>query len=113
MDLVIENRIIRNRALGRLVSDLLLTVLLTIGAILVDTALLRLLFIISLIFCASDIGYSARQFMQARKHLQNLPIKTKLETAEDRFDELERLKRRDMVTPEEYAVKRQEILKDL
>jgi hypothetical protein len=32
---------------------------------------------------------------------------------EDRLDELERLKRRDMVTPEEYAVKRQEILKDL
>jgi len=34
-------------------------------------------------------------------------------TAEDRLDELERLKRRDMVTPEEYAAKRQEILKDL
>ena len=34
-------------------------------------------------------------------------------TCEDRLDELERLKRRDMVTPEEYAAKRQEILKDL
>jgi len=34
-------------------------------------------------------------------------------TVEDRLDELERLKRRDMVTPEEYAAKRQEILKDL
>jgi hypothetical protein len=32
---------------------------------------------------------------------------------EDRLEELERLKRRDMVTPEEYAAKRQEILKDL
>jgi hypothetical protein len=32
---------------------------------------------------------------------------------EDRLDELERLKRRDMVTPEEYTAKRQEILKDL
>jgi len=32
---------------------------------------------------------------------------------EDRLDELERLKRRDMVTPAEYAAKRQEILKDL
>lgn len=32
---------------------------------------------------------------------------------EDRLDELERLKRRDMVTPEEYAAKRAEILKDL
>jgi len=37
----------------------------------------------------------------------------KLRTVEDRLDELERLKRRDMVTPEEYAAKRQEILKDL
>jgi hypothetical protein len=34
-------------------------------------------------------------------------------SAEDRLDELERLKRRDMVTAEEYAAKRQEILKDL
>ncbi len=32
---------------------------------------------------------------------------------EDRLDELELLKRRDMVTPEEYTAKRQEILKDL
>jgi hypothetical protein len=36
-----------------------------------------------------------------------------LRSVEDRLDELERLKRRDMVTPEEYAAKRQEILKDL
>jgi hypothetical protein len=36
-----------------------------------------------------------------------------LASVEDRLDELERLKRRDMVTPEEYAAKRQEILKDL
>jgi hypothetical protein len=35
------------------------------------------------------------------------------QSIEDRLDELERLKRRDMVTPEEYAAKRQEILKDL
>jgi len=34
-------------------------------------------------------------------------------SVEDRLDELERLKRRDMVTPEEYGTKRQEILKDL
>jgi hypothetical protein len=38
---------------------------------------------------------------------------SRLQKAEDRLDELERLKRRDMVTPEEYAAKRQEILKDL
>jgi hypothetical protein len=37
----------------------------------------------------------------------------KVRSVEDRLDELERLKRRDMVTPEEYAAKRQEILKDL
>ncbi len=37
----------------------------------------------------------------------------KAQSTEDRLDELERLKRRDMVTPEEYAAKRQEILKDL
>jgi hypothetical protein len=40
-------------------------------------------------------------------------IAANLRRAEDRLDELERLKRRDMVTPEEYAAKRQEILKDL
>jgi len=34
-------------------------------------------------------------------------------TVEDRLDKLERLKRCDMVTPKEYATKRQEILKDL
>jgi hypothetical protein len=34
-------------------------------------------------------------------------------SVEDRLDELERLKRRDMVTPEEYTAKWQEILKDL
>jgi len=37
----------------------------------------------------------------------------KEQRTEDRLDELERLKRRDMITPEEYATKRQEILKDL
>jgi hypothetical protein len=40
-------------------------------------------------------------------------IPDKTQSSENRLDELERLKRRDMVTPEEYAVKRQEILKDL
>jgi hypothetical protein len=37
----------------------------------------------------------------------------KKKDVEDRLDELERLKRREMVTPEEYVAKRQEILKDL
>ena len=40
-------------------------------------------------------------------------LPTKERSVEDRLDELERLKRRDMVTPEEYAAKRHEILKDL
>ena len=47
-----------------------------------------------------------------RKGPPPLPRKQTL-SVEDRLDELERLKRRDMVTPEEYAAKRQEILKDL
>ena len=34
-------------------------------------------------------------------------------SVEDRLDELERLKRRNMVTADEYAAKRQEILNDL
>jgi hypothetical protein len=34
-------------------------------------------------------------------------------SVEDRLDDLERLKRREMVTSEEYDAKRQEILKDL
>jgi len=37
----------------------------------------------------------------------------RVRSVEDRLDELERLKRRDMVTLEEYAAKRQEILKNL
>jgi hypothetical protein len=41
------------------------------------------------------------------------PPQPRLASIEDRLDELERLKRRDLVTPEEYAAKRQEILKDL
>jgi len=42
------------------------------------------------------------------------PIETlSSQTPEDRLDELERLKRRDMVTAEEYVAKRREILKDL
>ena len=55
----------------------------------------------------------------------SLPIQTRIlknraemlqfqkRSAEDRLDELERLKRRDMVTAEEYAAKRQDILQDL
>ncbi len=52
-----------------------------------------------------------RSWHRASKIDQALIARTS--TSEDRLDELERLKRRDMVTPEEYAAKRQEILKDL
>jgi hypothetical protein len=52
------------------------------------------------------LGELARQ----KRHEMITPS---LRSVEDRLDELERLKRRDMVTPEEYAAKRQEILKDL
>jgi hypothetical protein len=41
------------------------------------------------------------------------PPHPRLSSVEDRLDELERLKRRDLVTSEEYGTKRQEILKDL
>ena len=50
------------------------------------------------------------------RSMRKAPQKTEVHAApraEDRLDELERLKRRDMVTPEEYTTKRQEILKDL
>jgi len=54
-------------------------------------------------------------FLAYREELKLLRLlqESKNRSAEDRLDELERLKRRDMVTPEEYAAKRQEILKDL
>ncbi len=41
------------------------------------------------------------------------PESPSAQSVEDRLDELDRFRRRDMVTPEEYAAKRQEILKDL
>jgi hypothetical protein len=49
----------------------------------------------------------------AETQVEDLLYNPAYHSAEDRLDELERLKRRDMVTQEEYATKRQEILKDL
>ena len=40
-------------------------------------------------------------------------IEEDFRSVEERLDELERLKRRDLISPEEYAAKRQEILKGL
>ena len=56
-----------------------------------------------------------RRIWDASQHVDLLQAAStpKERSVEDRLDELERLKRRDMVTSEEYAVKRQEILKDL
>jgi len=53
-----------------------------------------------------------QQIAKAQAELSASP-QPKFRSVEDRLDDLERLKRRDMVTPEEYAAKRQEILKDL
>jgi hypothetical protein len=101
MDAVAENRILRNRYAARLISDLLMTSIFGLCSILLDGIGIvgRLSLTIAVIITSSDIGYSLRQFLQAYKNLQGLPPKTKFETAEDRLDELERLKRRDMVTP--------------
>ena len=49
--------------------------------------------------------------MHVEKQIDSLGARWR--SVEDRLDELEHLKRRDMVTPEEYATKRAEILKDL
>src|SRR5271170_3878280 len=71
--------------------------------------------LLSIVILISGWNVVARigEVADARTALQDLPAKSKLRTVEDRLDDLERLKRRDMVTPEEYAAKRQEILKDL
>ena len=58
------------------------------------------------LFRASQLFRQAQFLDRAKGGEEKSPV-------EDRLDELERLKRRDMVTPEEYAAKRQEILKDL
>jgi hypothetical protein len=54
------------------------------------------------------ISFFVFQMVAGRSRLSSLP-----RSVEDRLDELERLNRREMVTPEEYAAKRQEILNDL
>jgi len=67
------------------------------------------------LFCVVVGGYMAYDgFLRVREASaeESRPISSS-KSVEDRLDELERLKRRDMVTPEEYAIKRQDILKDL
>jgi hypothetical protein len=58
------------------------------------------------------LGLAIWQVIYASGKLRSLATKSNQNT-EDRLDELERLKRRGLVTTEEYAAKRQEILKDL
>jgi hypothetical protein len=48
----------------------------------------------------------------ARAYKADVALVTR-ETVEDRLDEMERLRRRNLISPEEYAYKRQEILKEL
>ena len=61
------------------------------------------------------LGSGARRFLvSVADHMKfGFHPRQKANFIEDRLDELDRLKRRDMVTPEEYAAKRQDILKDL
>jgi hypothetical protein len=78
----------------------------------------KLCFLLAAIFWVLGYGIIASGYKQL-KASRTLPqdddgkSELPLTTIEDRLDDLERLKRRDMVTPEEYAAKRQEILKDL
>jgi len=58
------------------------------------------------------VGFAVLPIMTNIRNYRNA-ARAISKSVEDRLDELERLKRRDMVTPEEYAAKRQEILKDL
>jgi hypothetical protein len=61
-------------------------------------------------------GYALIRCVQLFKQIEDAYRQQKAQkrfSVEDRLDELEHLKRRDMVTPEEYAAKRAEILNDL
>ncbi|MCE0522177.1 MAG: hypothetical protein LV480_04630 [Methylacidiphilales bacterium] len=60
-------------------------------------------------------GYALAHELGRQMNIENQveSLGARWRSVEDRLDELERLKRRDMVTPEEYTAKRQEILKDL
>ncbi len=66
-----------------------------------------------LVCCAVAFVQSGFRAINADKKLLDLSSQAQPSSAEDRLDELERLKRRDMVTAEEYAAKRLEILKSL
>jgi hypothetical protein len=69
-----------------------------------------ILSLVGIALAGSYILDAIRQYKRVRTIRDN---PSPFRRAEDRLDELERLKRRDMVTAEEYAAKRQEILKSL
>ena len=69
-----------------------------------------ILSLVGIALAGSYIIDAIRQYNRVRT-IRNNP--SPFRRAEDRLDELERLKRRDMVTAEEYVAKRREILKDL
>jgi hypothetical protein len=66
---------------------------------------------LTLVFGGLMIGVSQLAQSLAERFISRLQPASR--STEDRLDELEHLKRRDMVTPEEYTAKRQDILKDL
>jgi hypothetical protein len=59
------------------------------------------------------VAFPVRERLSKEIGMKLPPPPPRPRSVEDRLDALERLRRREMVTPEEYAAKRQEILKDL
>jgi hypothetical protein len=112
-DPVAENRVLRTRSVGGVMGSSVIILPNILLVMIGGGSMLRAIALILAIGAAIELGWSLRNLYTARAKLRQLPIKTRFESAEDRFDELERLKRRDMVTAEEYAAKRQDILKDL
>jgi hypothetical protein len=58
-------------------------------------------------------GHSLSNALVREMEFEDKHKSAQARSAEDRLDELERLKRRAMVTPEEYEAKRKDILNDL
>ena len=89
----------------------LLFILLLVGALSSRTVLAILVNLTPVILA---IGISVAILWAIVEYVvHRVGAKSAKDSVESRLDELERLKRREMVTPEEYAAKRQEILKDL
>jgi hypothetical protein len=111
MDALARNIRMRNLHFGAILFPLVIIVLLGSipGPLLAGGRFLILLCVAQIGLAGWQIGYAWANIRNLRSALPTL----KNPSPEDRLDELERLKRRDMVTSEEYAAKRQEILEDL